>query len=221
MSGRTFRRTVLRAAGVACLAPSLVLLAPLVSAGQREDFFKAIELDKPQLMRPLLEAGVDPNTSDDQGNCGLLLSLREGSLEVAALLLAAKGIDVDRPNAAGETPLMIAALRGQGEWVARLIERGATIQRTGWAPLHYAASGPDPKVVALLLERGAPLEATSPNGTTPLMMAAGYGSIDGADLLHKRGADPTRRNERGLNAVDFARRAGRDALARRLSAPVR
>jgi len=216
------RRSWLRAAtAAAAVLPGWALWMPPASAGQREDFFKAIELDRPQLMRPLLEGGVDPNTADDRGNSGLLVSLREGSFEVAGLLLAAKGIEIDRPNAAGETPLMIAALRGHLAWVVRLIERGAAVQRAGWTPLHYAASGPNPEVVALLLERGASLEAASPNGTTPLMMAAGYGAIDGADLLFKRGADPNRRNERGLNAVDFARRAGRDALAQRLSAPVR
>lgn len=203
------------------LAPSLLLGTGAARGGPREDFFKALELDNVQLMRRLLDAGVDSNTTDDRGNTGLLVAMRDGCFAVAELLLATKQTEVDKPNAIGETALMMAALRGHATWVVRLAERGAVINRAGWTPLHYAASGPEPKVLALLLERGAQLEALSANGTTPLMMAAGYGAMDGADLLLSRGADPRRRNERGLNAIDFARRAGRDALAGRLEGAVR
>jgi ankyrin repeat protein len=202
-------------------AASLWLIVPGVHAGAKEDFFKAIELDRPGLLQPLLDSGFDPNTPDERGQLGLILALRDGCFEVAALLLDSQRLEIDRPNASGETALMMAALRGQAVWVQRLISRGAAINRAGWTPLHYAASGPEPQVVALLLERGARLEALSANGTTALMMAAGYGAIDSADLLLAKGADAKRRNERGLNAADFARRAGRDELAGRLTSPVR
>ena len=68
----------------------------------------------------------------------------------------------------------------------------------------------------LLLDKGAALEAESPNGSTPLMMAAGYGAEASVDLLLARGADPRRRNDLQLTAADFARRAQREALAARL-----
>ena len=122
-------------------------------------------------------------------------------------------------NANGETPLMMAALRGQLAWCQRLVARGVPVDRGGWTPLHYAASGPDPQVVGWLLDRGAKLEARSPNGSTPLMMAAGYGSESSVEVLLARGADPKLRNDPGLTAADFAQRAGREALARRLSQP--
>lgn len=216
------RRAVLRAGlGTTFALGAGPLWLHQANAAERDDFFKAIALDRSSLLRPLLEAGLDPNTSDERGNTGLLLSVREGSFEVAEVLLAARGIDVDRANAVGETPLMMAALRGHAAWVEKLLERGAVLNRPGWTPLHYAASGPQPKVLAMLLERGAQVDAKSANGTTPLMMAAGYGAIDGAEMLLKRGADARTRNERGLNAADFARRAGRDALAERLEAAVR
>lgn len=222
MSGLPSRRAWLQATARSAVAPALLPLATgPARGGPREDFFKAIELDNARLLRPLLEGGLDPNTTDDRGNTGLLMAVRDGCFEAAALLLATSGVAVDQPNAAGETALMMAALRGHSEWVVRLTQRGAAVHRSGWTPLHYAASGPEPRVLTLLLARGAQLDATSANGTTPLMMAAGYGALDGADLLLARGADPRRRNDRGLGAADFARRAGRDALARRLEAAVR
>ena len=69
----------------------------------------------------------------------------------------------------------------------------------------------------LLADRGADLNAASPNNTTPLMMAAQYGSEDSVRLLLDRGADPGRRNMKGLGAADFAKLAGRDNLAERLA----
>ena len=203
------------------LVPMLMVSAAGGHAGPREDFFKAVELDNVHMMRALLANGFDPNTFDDNGQAALFLAMQYGSLAVAELLLAHKSIEVDRVNALGETPVMMAALHGHGDWVARLLARGAALNRSGWTPLHYAASGPEPKVLALLLERGAVLEAAPANGTTALMMAAGYGAIDGAELLLARGANAGTRNAAGLNAADFARRAGRDALVRRLEQAVR
>jgi hypothetical protein len=49
------------------------------------------------------------------------------------------------------------------------------------------------------------------------MMAAGYGAEASVELLLARGADRKLRNDLGLTAADFAQRAGRDALAKRLS----
>jgi ankyrin repeat protein len=68
-----------------------------------------------------------------------------------------------------------------------------------------------------LLQKGATVDAESPNGTTPLMMAAGYGSDVVVDMLLKRGADRTRKNQQGLDAAAFAKKAGRDGLAQRLA----
>jgi ankyrin repeat protein len=75
------------------------------------------------------------------------------------------------------------------------------------------------QVVELLLARGAAVDAVSPNGSTPLMLAARYGSEESVNLLLARGADAARRNERQLRAADFARLAGREALAVRLGRP--
>ena len=219
MNGR--RRIALRLAISMAAAALGWASAGVAQAGLKEDFFKAIELDRPQFVRSVVDAGYDPNTPDDRGQTGLILAMREGCFAAAEALLDFKQIEIDRPNPAGETPLMMAALRGHEAWVLRLLERGAAVNRSGWSPLHYAASGPEPKVVALLLARGANVDALSPNGSTPLMMAAGYGAIDGAALLLARGADARLRNRAGLDAAAFARRAGRDALADRIAAAVR
>jgi ankyrin repeat protein len=201
-----------------------VILASLfsaASAGAQEDFFRAVNVDNANTVSRLLAQGFDPNTVDEHGQVGLYLALRSESTKVVAALLAQPAIQIDLANGQGETPLMMAALRGQLEWAQRLVERGAALQRAGWTPLHYAASGPSTEVVAFLLDRGAPIDAASPNRTTPLMMAARYGPETSAQLLVSRGADPKLRNDKGLNAADFAHLGGRETLAARLDALAR
>ncbi len=196
---------------------AVVIGVTCAHAGPKEDLFRAIEIDAAHLVRSALATGLDPNVRDEQGQVPLVLALRSSGPEVAEALLTHPRIEIDSANASGETPLMMAALRGDLAMVRRLVERGAKINRDGWTPLHYAASGPSVEVVALLLDRGAAIEAPSPNGTTPLMMAARYGAIDAADLLLRRGADTRARNQRDMNAADFAAGAGREALAQRLA----
>ncbi len=190
-------------------------------AGAYEDFFKAIELDNPRLLGALLERGIDPDTLDPRGQSGLYLALREGATHAEAVLLAHPATHIDGENSAGETPLMIAALRGRLDACQRLLDRGARVDKAGWTPLHYAAAGPEPSVVKLLLDRGARVDALAPNGSTPLMMAARDGAIDAVPVLLAHGADPKLRNKAGLSAADFARSGGRDGLAAKLDAAAR
>lgn len=182
------------------------------------DFFRAVNVDNAGAVKSILAAGFDPNQRGEKGQTALILALRDGSPKVVAVLLADARTAVDLPNASDETPLMMAALRGELAAVQQLLERGAKVNRSGWAPLHYAATGPEPKVVALLLDRGADIEAPSANGTTPLMMAARYGSEDALNLLLARGAKLSARNVQGLGPADFARLDGRERLAARLAA---
>jgi uncharacterized protein len=185
--------------------------------GSYEDFFAAIERDDGTAVRNLLQRGFDANSRDPNGQTGLFLALQGGSLKAAEPLAADRSLDVDALNEAGESALMIAALKGRLDWTQRLLDRGAQFDKSGWTPLHYAATGPEPAVVKLLLDRGAKIDARSPNRSTPLMMAAQYGNPASVDLLLARGADPALKNDQGLTAADFARLADRQALATRLA----
>jgi uncharacterized protein len=197
----------------------LVLAAVLPAFAQDEvAFFRAVSVDDERAVKRWLEAGGDPNKANPQGQPALSLALRDESYKVAALLLSQPTIRIDAPNAAGETALMLAALRGQGEWVRRLVSQGAAINREGWTPLHYAASGGATEVLRWLVEQGAAIDARSPNRSTPLMMAARYGASESVDWLVARGADTRLRNDRDMTAADFARSAGRDTMAQQLGA---
>ena len=186
--------------------------------GTYEEFLGAIDRDDGGAVATLLKRGLDPNTRGPNGQPGLTLALQKPAPKVARVLLYAPGTDLDLANENGESPLMMAALKGDLDVARQLLDRGAKVNRAGWGPLHYAASGPSLPMLRLLLDRGATVDAPSPNETTALMMAARYGTEDAVAVLLERGADPKRRNEKGLGCADFARLAGREALTARLEA---
>lgn len=194
---------------------SIVLYGFSVSfAGSYDDFFRAIRRDDEKAVQALIQRGFDPNTLDPDARHGLILALSETSLKVAEVLIDAKGTDLNFLSPQGESALMYAALKGQLALAAKLIQRQADVNKTGWTPLHYAATGGHVELIRLLLDHHAFIDAESPNGSTPLMMAAQYGSTGAVKLLLEEGAEPEQRNQQGLTPMDFARRGSRpDAQA--------
>lgn len=180
-----------------------------VHAGSYEDYFRSIESDEAAVVKRLLGRGFDPNTLDPKGQHGLYIALRESSLKVAQLLVDWPKTDVNKLNVKDESALMLAALKGHQKIAEALIRRGADVNKTGWAPLHYAASSANLPIIALLIENSAYIDAESPNGTTPLMMAAMYGTPEAVKLLIDEGADVQIKNAQGLSALQFAQRAER------------
>ena len=189
----------------------LYVLVGFTSAfcGSYEDFFKAMKVDDAVAIQRLLDRGFDPNTINEKGQYGLLIALREPAPKIAASLINAPTINLNLLNPQGESPLMLASLKGQLELAEKMVEKGADVNKTGWTPLHYAASTGQVKIIALLLENHAYIDAESPNGSTPLMMASMYGSPESVKLLIDEGADPLLKNQQGLTALQFARNANR------------
>ena len=151
----------------------------------------------------------------------MLLAFRAKSAKAAETLIRWPKTTVEVRTSTDENPLMFAALEGQLELARLLISRGADVNKPGWAPLHYAATRGHLAIMNLLLEHHAYIDASSPNGTTPLMMAAFYGTPSAVKLLLEAGADPLLKNEQSLTAIDFAQRNQRQDSADIIAAFVR
>lgn len=190
-------------------------------AGSYEDFFAAIKRDEDGVVRGLLNRGFDPNTVDPSGNYGLMIALKEPSLKVIDVLVDHPATKIEVRNASDENPLMLASIKGLVDVCKRLIARDADVNKPGWTPLHYAASAAQVPVIRLLLDNHAYIDAASPNGSTPLMMASMYGSASAVKVLLEAGADPTLKNSLGLSAIDFARQANRTDSIELIAAFVR
>jgi len=214
------RRTLLHALGAAAVS----VWMGEAGANSFDDFFRAIASDSPQVLQALAARGFDLNTRNDKFEPPLWLALRAGSLKVADFLIDRPDVDVEARNAKDESALMMAALKGHLPQAQALIRRGAHVNKPGWTPLHYAATADvatAPALVELMLEHHAYIDAVSPNGSTPLMLAAMYGNAKVVPILLDGGADPTLKNDQGLTAVDFAHRAGRPTEAERVAAAIR
>lgn len=108
----------------------------------------------------------------------------ETAPDVADLLLAF-GARHNAINAAGQTPLHLAANYGTAALVDTLLRHGADIAAkdgAGMTPLHIAAArGTNPKICEMLLQHGAELTERDFTGHTPIDMAAiGAGGAVGA-----------------------------------------
>jgi hypothetical protein len=110
---------------------------------------------------------------------------------------------------AGSMPEIIGAARdGDLPRLQQLLEAGADPnERAGvnsWTPLMHAIHKNQPGSVQLLLSHGARVNERGGGGSTPLIMAAGYGYSDIVTALLKAGADPNLRAANGDDALSAA-----------------
>ena len=101
------------------------------------------------------------------------------------------GMCMDERDAAGETPLIIAAERADAAAVLMLLEAGAdstACSHTGWTALHGAAECGNVAVIEMLAAAGADPCATAHSGKTPLDIARQYKEPAAAAALEALGA---------------------------------
>ncbi len=207
---------------IKCVLQLIVLIGfSIVHAGSYDDFFSAITSNDSDVVTELVSHGLDPNTLNAKGAHPLNLAVRAGSFKVIDALLATPDIDVNVLTEQGESPLMLAALAGNTDVCQKLIDKGADINKPGWTALHYAATSGNVAIIKMLLEHHAYIDTQSPNGSTPLMMAAKYGTAEAVRALLDGGADPMVKNSLDLTALDFAYANNRTDAAALIGAYVR
>jgi uncharacterized protein len=152
------------------------------------------------------------------------LAIENGNAAMVALLLKARA-DPNRPEPAGETPLMRAAEVGVLPVVQLLLKHGAVVdareENFGQTALMFAARAGNADVVAALLARGANPDAATKIGATPAFIAPnsvpGFGF--GVGIL--RGGVPADRGRRepvpgGMTPLLYAARHDKVDVARQL-----
>jgi hypothetical protein len=205
---------------VACLAISAAAIGMVHAAPSDtvpRNWWVYIHNDKATDLQALLRQGANPNVLYKNGQPAIMRAVVDGAWKVFDVLAADPRTDVNAVNPANETALMYLAVAGDTERARKLIKRGAQVNRLGWTPLHYAASKGRIETAKLLLAHQAMVNAPSPEGTTPIMMAALSGNREMVDLLLNAGADITTRNLKGQNAADWAYTAKHGKLGEELT----
>ena len=213
-------------AGADVRAASLGGFTPLLFASQQGTLESA---------RLLLDAGVDVNEVGGGGSGALLVATESGHADMARFLLGA-GADANAIGA-GRTALHAAVQKARQDIAVLLLDAGADpdaqllsrlprvagnldgtsgpLSLIGATPFWLAAKFTDLGLMRLLADRGADTQLTSNDGTTPLMVAAGIGYVDGYDryghLLFD--VDPDRQEAHDLEAVTLAFALGGDVSA--------
>jgi uncharacterized protein len=120
---------------------------------------------------------------------GMMNSQIERFLQEVADLPGFHGISIEGLNTHsdfGDTPLHVAAIRGDAAMIEALLNAGAQIDAAGehqYTPLHEAVEQGHIEAVQLLLSRGASLTSQTDDGATPLELARSMGHRDIEILL--------------------------------------
>jgi ankyrin repeat protein len=111
----------------------------------------------------------------------------------AVMALLKKAADVNAAQGDGMTALHWAAMNGDTEMVQMLIVAGANVRATTrlgtYTPLYLASQQGHGAAIQALIAAGADAKAGTPNGTTPLMVAAASGELEAVKVLVDNGAD--------------------------------
>ncbi|XDV28254.1 hypothetical protein PO909_031602 [Leuciscus waleckii] len=114
---------------------------------------------------------------------------------------------VNKRNERGETPLHMAAIRGDVKQVKELIGLGADVSVkdfAGWTPLHEACNLGYYDVAKVLIGAGAEVNTQGLDDDTPLHDASSSGHKDIVKLLLRHGGNAFQANKRGERPVDVA-----------------
>jgi hypothetical protein len=213
-------RRILAKARVLLFGLSLLAAPALAALPDPVAFSWALELGDIAKVRAWLDEGLDPEFQGQQIGTGLMSAAWYGNIEMMKLFIE-RGANPRRANRMGEQSLQLAAWNGHLEAVKWLLDHGATVNRDGdyWGALHYAVFNGHRELADYLIGRGANVNARSPNGSTPLMMAAREGRDELAKLLLEAGADTRPKNDWGDSALTLAMRYDHYRVGKMISSP--
>ena len=106
-------------------------------------------------VKRLLDAGADPNASDDGGRTPLHFAAQEGSTDAVRLLLS-RGAEADLVDSYGNTALWTSVVNRHPDVAALLLAAGAEPTRAnsnGKSPADAARRLADPLITALFDSR--------------------------------------------------------------------
>ncbi|MDT3405589.1 ankyrin repeat domain-containing protein [Mucilaginibacter terrae] len=117
------------------------------------------------------------------------------------------GINVDKRDGLGNTPLYYVCSKGAKDIVKLLINAGADVNlanNTSETPLHLAARAGSKEIIKMLVDAGADVNAGNNTGQTPVFYSVLAYKTETALYLITLGADTGVKDNGGYNIFDHA-----------------
>ncbi|MDH4271667.1 MAG: ankyrin repeat domain-containing protein [Candidatus Aminicenantes bacterium] len=171
------------------------------------------------VIRTLLDAGADVNSSDRWGETALDLAAWRGFEEVVNLLLERGAALPVAPAKVGNL-LQNAAEKGLTGLFSKVVEKGADLTfsiEDGGTLLHVAAAGGAIPIIETLLAKGLDINRQDGNGWSPLHFAAEMGRGEAVSFLLVKKADINARTLMGQTPYNIAEENGNPDVARALA----
>lgn len=166
-------------------------------------------LRNPEMLRVLLDKGVDINTTNNDGDTALISSVWGDSLACMQLLIS-RGADLNKQNKRGISALLMACQNQNSSKAELLIKAGCNISQTdfsGMSALHKAAINGDMALILLLMENGIQINAKDSAKLTALDYAMRYARNDAVVVLQDKAAKSKfKQAAKAQDKIDFASR---------------
>lgn len=185
----------------------------------------ATRLNRVEIVQDFLDHRLELCTTSRSEACSKLLlhqAAAADSVEVAKLLIQTEPRLVKLEDKTGAIPLHIASAKGSLEVMEILIDLAPeTINKLTAreeSPLGLAALNNQAEAISVLSAKGADIDQPERQHRTPLLIAIDSDSLDAAERLIERGANPNIADAERGTALERALMHHRDLLARKLLA---
>lgn len=197
------------------------IICALLRAGARPDLklhtlhsllFKAIENKDVELIKTLIECGVNLSQIYADGNTPIMLAGSKNLWQCVEAIATNKNTDAN-DSYEYRCALLYAVYNKKYETVKTLLQKGSKTnshyKNTGNSPLHIAIYNNDIAMIRLLLEHKADLSVENLNKQTPMQYAVSLGKWDCVEAIanaaNTDGKDTYKYNDALLAAVKIAR----------------
>jgi cytohesin len=181
-----------------------------------------------EVVKQHLDAEVDKNAKNSDGESPLQLAAQAGQKEIIELLIS-KGADINTKDDFGWTPVTEAAREGHKGIVELLISHGAilnTMDKFGISAMHFAAARGHKEIVQLLISEGIDVNIKSDASTaldiakTPLDLAVQHQREEIVDFLRKHGAKTSEEFKAAESIHDASKYGNVEAVKKHLAGGV-